>query len=269
MPSNYPGNLDNLSNPASGDKQSVVSHSAQHINANDAIEAIQSTLGILPQGGFATVRARLEDIEGDIAAIGSGFVASLLDGSITGAKIVDGSVTEGKLAAGIISNAKLKTDAVETVNIKNLAVTGPKIQADSIDYSKIANSSKYMATRAANQAIGGTSSAYISWDTEQADTASFVSALPNSTITVPSGQAGLYLIVASVFGFSNTNSDFAQIETNGGAIAHKAASGGGASNVFCIADVGVGQTIRLLAFNGGAGSMNATARIAVVKLFDA
>lgn len=59
MPSNYPGALDTLTNPAAGDFQNSPSHSAQHIAANDAIEAIEAELGTDPAGAYATVAARL------------------------------------------------------------------------------------------------------------------------------------------------------------------------------------------------------------------
>lgn len=43
MSTNFPDELDNLSNPASTD--SLNGHAAQHTNANDAIEALQSKVG--------------------------------------------------------------------------------------------------------------------------------------------------------------------------------------------------------------------------------
>lgn len=45
MASNYPSSLDALANPSSGSTMLSPSHSTQHTNANDAIEAIQATLG--------------------------------------------------------------------------------------------------------------------------------------------------------------------------------------------------------------------------------
>ena len=41
----YPTALDTLTNPASTDTMAAVPHSAQHANANDAIEALQAKLG--------------------------------------------------------------------------------------------------------------------------------------------------------------------------------------------------------------------------------
>ena len=55
MATNYPGGLDSLTNPSAGDALTSPSHSAQHANANDAIEAIETELGVNPSGTFATV----------------------------------------------------------------------------------------------------------------------------------------------------------------------------------------------------------------------
>lgn len=46
MPINFPTSLDALTNPAGTDDVSVVLHSTQHSNANDAIEAIEAKVGI-------------------------------------------------------------------------------------------------------------------------------------------------------------------------------------------------------------------------------
>lgn len=72
MATNYPGALDSFTNPTANDTLSsaTVPHADQHANANDAIEAIQATLGINPQGGSATVVARLNSIG---ASQGTGF----------------------------------------------------------------------------------------------------------------------------------------------------------------------------------------------------
>jgi hypothetical protein len=45
MTTSYPSGIDNFTNPGPSDYEDVVSHSAQHSNANDAIEAIESVLG--------------------------------------------------------------------------------------------------------------------------------------------------------------------------------------------------------------------------------
>lgn len=45
MASNFPASLDALTNPASTDFLSSPDHATQHINANDIIEAVETTLG--------------------------------------------------------------------------------------------------------------------------------------------------------------------------------------------------------------------------------
>jgi hypothetical protein len=58
-----------------------VPHAAQHANANDAIEAIESTLGVNPQGSSATVVARLDGVDTTVAGKASTTHASTHDAS--------------------------------------------------------------------------------------------------------------------------------------------------------------------------------------------
>jgi len=43
---NFPASLDSLTNPTSSDSLNSPSHSAQHANSNDAIEALQAKVGV-------------------------------------------------------------------------------------------------------------------------------------------------------------------------------------------------------------------------------
>jgi preprotein translocase subunit Sec61beta len=101
MASSYPSSADALSNPASGDALST-GHAAQHANANDAIEAIESTLGLNPQGASATVKARLDAIEADSWVTS----ARIADGTITGTDIASGTVATANVADGAITPIK-------------------------------------------------------------------------------------------------------------------------------------------------------------------
>lgn len=62
MTTAFPAGLDNFTNPTAGDSldSPTVPHATQHANINDAVEAIEDTLGTNPQGDEATVKARLE-----------------------------------------------------------------------------------------------------------------------------------------------------------------------------------------------------------------
>lgn len=89
MATNYPGAVDSLTNPAAGDALNSPSHAAQHANANDAIEAMQTELGTTPSGSETTVAARLAAIEA-----GTRLGANSVDTNA----IADGAATPAKLA---------------------------------------------------------------------------------------------------------------------------------------------------------------------------
>jgi hypothetical protein len=69
MPTSYPGSLDNLINPTASDtlNSNTVPHHAQHANINDAVEAIQTVLGINPAGSHLTLKDRVISAETQIA----------------------------------------------------------------------------------------------------------------------------------------------------------------------------------------------------------
>lgn len=71
MTTAYPGAIDNFTNPTATDTLNslTVPHAAQHANVNDAIEAVEGTLGVDPQGGFATVVARLDDTDTTVGTL--------------------------------------------------------------------------------------------------------------------------------------------------------------------------------------------------------
>ena len=72
MASKYPTEFDVFTNPSPAQplNSTTVPHANQHSNANDAIRAIQSTLGIKPQGAAATVEARIAAIEARLSSAG-------------------------------------------------------------------------------------------------------------------------------------------------------------------------------------------------------
>ena len=61
MATSYPSSLDNFINPTATDSLSsgVVPHAEQHANLNDALEAVQTVLGILPAGSHLTIKDRI------------------------------------------------------------------------------------------------------------------------------------------------------------------------------------------------------------------
>jgi hypothetical protein len=63
MATNFPTSLDALTNPASSDQLSSPSHSAQHVNANDAIEALQTKVGVDNSASTTTLDYRVKQLE--------------------------------------------------------------------------------------------------------------------------------------------------------------------------------------------------------------
>lgn len=92
MPSDYPGALDTFSNPSSSDATNNVTtpHATQHADANDAIEAIQATLGIDPQGSETDVAARLTALEAGGGGAGALTLITASPFSSASSKSLDG-----------------------------------------------------------------------------------------------------------------------------------------------------------------------------------
>ena len=69
MATNYPGAVDSFVNPTATDTldSATVPHAAQHDNINDAMSAVQVTLGVNPQGSSATVVARLTALDSTVS----------------------------------------------------------------------------------------------------------------------------------------------------------------------------------------------------------
>ena len=88
MPSSYPSGLDALQRVAAGDSMQSTSHSGLHNSQSDAIEAIQTVLGLSPQGGSATVGARCAALESGKAS---------LSGSVSFGGTVGGTGLSGSL----------------------------------------------------------------------------------------------------------------------------------------------------------------------------
>jgi len=68
---NYPTNLDTLTNPTAGDSVSVVSHASQHTDANDAIEALQAKVGKNTSEVTTSHDYKLSNVTGSAKAVAS------------------------------------------------------------------------------------------------------------------------------------------------------------------------------------------------------
>ena len=120
--STYPASLDDLgaSNPSSSTQMDDgAGHAAQHSDANDAIDAIQATLGVNPQGGEASVDARLDAMD---TAITASVPKSLVDAK---GDLLVGTAdnTVARLAAGTDGHV-LTLDSGQSTGVKWAAASG-------------------------------------------------------------------------------------------------------------------------------------------------
>ena len=124
MTTNFPTSKDVLTNPNATDKVSTVSHSAQHTNANDAIEALQTKVGINGSAVTSTHDYKLSSV-----AEGEKAIATTGNQSITGTLEVTGALTSDGLDAG---SGDINTTG--NVTATNVALNDAKVSADgSID----------------------------------------------------------------------------------------------------------------------------------------
>lgn len=126
MASAFPGGLDNFTNPTASDSLDsvVVPHATQHANSNDAIEAIEATLGTNPQGDSATVKARFDSVDTAVSA-----VQSAADAAQTAANDAQTAADNAQTAAD---------DAQDDVDALNIALGTPTGSALALVLSQIA-----------------------------------------------------------------------------------------------------------------------------------
>ena len=118
MSSAFPGGLDNFTNPTASDTldSATVPHADQHANVNDAIEAVQSTLGTNPQGSSATVKARLDALDTTVAG-----KASTTHAATHGAAGSDPVTVASSQVTGLATSATTDTTNASNITSGTLA----------------------------------------------------------------------------------------------------------------------------------------------------
>lgn len=102
MATNYPDSLDNLSNPNSTDQ--LTGHAQQHANANDAIEALQTKIGVDNSEDTNSIDYRLAQVEEGL-------------GNATGDYVAIGDVGQADGVASLDANAKIPTDQIPALGL--------------------------------------------------------------------------------------------------------------------------------------------------------
>lgn len=100
MSTNFPTSLDTLTNPTSTDSVNTVSHSSQHANANDAIEALQAKVGADSSAVTTSHDYKLSEVTSTDKAVGKTATQTLTNKTLTSPTITTPSITGGNFTSG-------------------------------------------------------------------------------------------------------------------------------------------------------------------------
>ena len=115
MTTNFPSSLDSLTNPTPSDDMSLVSHSSQHANVNDAVEALQAKVGVDSSAVTTSHDYKIAQLEtappshshGDLYYTESE-VDSLL-AALNGSNITTGTVADARIASTITRDSEVSS----------------------------------------------------------------------------------------------------------------------------------------------------------------
>lgn len=290
--SSYPNSIDSFSEPYGDTSLNSTSapHADLHRKVNNAIEAIQTTLGINPANydpatpvNSLTVAGRLSDIEDRVEEIAQSSFGRLPNDSVTTAKIVDGAVTEVKIVDGAITTAKLASGAVTNTKIAGNTISGDKLASQTVTYSQLKPFTKIHISRphSTPQRLGVTELSTVTWlDELVPDPDNLVPATPppnatpstrynapQSTIVIPADSSydGVYMISTHIKGFRSNLYDSVKAvikDANGAVIntfyANSGGTGSGSTplsySLNHILDLKQSYTIDVSAYNSDAAS---------------
>lgn len=162
----YPATIDTMASVNSAQTLAQAGHAARHNELATTVNSLQSTLGVNPQGGSATVVLRLNAVDSSIAlkANASNPVFTGIQSNPSGTAAAPsitftGSTTNGFYLAGT-NQLGLTTAGVQraTIDSTGLGVTGTIVASSTIAGSGLAGSLLSSATPAAlGTATAGTS----------------------------------------------------------------------------------------------------------------
>jgi len=111
----FPTSIDTLTNPTATDRTNVVSHADQHANANDAIEAIQTKVGVDGSGVTSTLSYKLSGVTGSDKAVSLTGSETLTNKVITAPTITNGTLSTTSLATSTLTGVTTITGTT-TIN---------------------------------------------------------------------------------------------------------------------------------------------------------
>lgn len=108
----FPTTLDALTNPSATDRTNVVSHSGQHSDANDAIEALEAKMGINGSAVTSSLSYKLSGVVTPDKAVSLTGVETLTNKILTSP-----SMTSATIATAAITNVTLSTTSSATTTL--------------------------------------------------------------------------------------------------------------------------------------------------------
>ena len=107
----FPGGIVALTNPTSGDdladEVGGLTHSEQHADLNDEVEAVQAELGTTPSAGYATVKARMAALDARVFDVMDPTYGAAVDGSTNDTAAWQAAITAaGAAGGGIVTSSK-------------------------------------------------------------------------------------------------------------------------------------------------------------------
>jgi hypothetical protein len=124
MATNFPASLDTLTNPTSSDSLSSPSHSAQHANVNDAVEALQAKVG----ADSSAVTTSLDYKVAQLEAISHGKILQVV--STTKSDTFSGAVASGASLNITGLSATITPSATSSTILVMAIVNGTRITSD-------------------------------------------------------------------------------------------------------------------------------------------
>ena len=255
MSTNYPGALDSFVNPTATDTLDSVTvpHAAQHDNINDAMSAVQVTLGVNPQGGSATVVARLTAIESSVSGKAANNQTFYI--GTTSTAINRSSASQTLTGVSIDGNAATVTNGITTATTSLPNVTSVNSTTIPASATLLTSDSSLDPTKLSSGTAGISISGNAATVTNGITTAT--TSLPNVTsvnsTTIPAS--------ATLLTTASTSSGLTKVGLSSVGVVHSDASGNLTSSTIVDADVSASAAIAdsKLATISTAGKVSGTA----------
>lgn len=170
MSTNFPIAKDNLTNPTATSSTSLISHASQHANANDAIEALQTKVGVNNSTDVNSLDYKVRHITLPVA--GTDFIAFSEKGLAGGVATLDsyGKLTGNQIPTNIsvsnliVGNSITLNGTATQINTTNLTISDPMIylgennSSDSVDLGFVSsfNNGMYQHAGLVRDASDGT-----------------------------------------------------------------------------------------------------------------